>query len=277
MIRLTSLYSLHLGTLHYHTLHNIIKMNQVTSVSQIVILALIVFFLHITLSSCEEEYNKNNLHGQLKIRRRDAIRSKEPIDCSEDEEEIIRKNRRRLRLLRRKKCKQDEKVMKELEKEASKSKSNNAVPTTASKSNETYLTWKTQTDYSYSKYLPTEIDESKGIHFHWTIQRGTGTIEIGVAIKIDSQQGWAEIGFSDHGGRRGADFVHFTRTGKALPSLVDGYVLDDIHEKPIADKKQDWELIHHSITNDGYLIFEAKRDLDTKDGFDKPLLDDSNM
>ena len=174
----------------------------------------------------------------------------------------------------------------ELKKKAlEESASKNTVSTTtsskyplsfsSSKSYENYLVWKAKSAYDHSVYLQTEDDKSKGIQFHWKIHSDAGTIQIGVAVKNDSQQGWVEIGFSDHGGRRGADIIYFTRTDKASLSLIDGYVLDDIDEKPLVDKKQDWELIDHSITDDGYLIFEAKRALDTKDNFDKPLIDDS--
>ena len=182
-----------------------------------------------------------------------------------------------------------EKIIKDKEKHEKQSSTNtNALSKpspTSSEPYDSYLTWNAQSAYDNSVFLPTEIDKSKGIQFHWTIRsdsdeeeyRDRGTIQIGVAVKIDSQQGWAEIGFSEHGGRRGADVVHFTRTGRASSSIVDGYVLDDIDKKPIADRQQDWKLIDHFITNDGYLIFEARRALDTKDSFDRSIIDDSGV
>jgi len=67
--------------------------------------------------------------------------------------------------------------------------------------------------------------------------------------------------------------VHFT---SASSSIVDAHILDDL-VAPTPDEIQDWELIYHTLTDDGYLIFEASRSLKTSDTFDRVFHDDSDI
>ncbi|KAI2497878.1 copper type II ascorbate-dependent monooxygenase [Fragilaria crotonensis] len=56
--------------------------------------------------------------------------------------------------------------------------------------------------------------------------------------------------------------------------LVDSYVLADL-VTPMPDDCQSWTLVN-SVTQDGFIIFEAYRLLDTGDTQDRPITDDSN-
>jgi hypothetical protein len=170
--------------------------------------------------------------------------------------------------------------------------------------------------YTNSVYIPTSTNTCRGIGFHWTIdydedvdvdvnvstpsdsgsdsdnnigtvteaKTKTGTIQIAVAVQVNSnlnsKEGWAAIGFSETGGMRGADVVYFASSSTSnenMGSIIDAHILDSLAlSQPTPDMKQDWISINHIITDDGYLIFEAKRKLDTNDVFDRPFVDDSS-
>ena len=140
--------------------------------------------------------------------------------------------------------------------------------------NDGYITWSSQASYDNSVYIPTSSDDCKGMGFHWTIDNDKGTIQIAAAVKTDgNNSGWAAIGFSETGGMRGADVVYFTSSSS---TIADAYIRDELVH-PILDNSQDWELVDYVITDDGYLIFEASRALDTKDPFDRPFVDDTSI
>jgi hypothetical protein len=72
---------------------------------------------------------------------------------------------------------------------------------------------------------------------------------------------------------KGADLVYYqTSTGE----LVDAYVTDG-YVRPTDDEKNDWTLDQVTETEDGFLIVQASRALDTGDVFhDHKIVDDSN-
>ena len=148
-------------------------------------------------------------------------------------------------------------------------------------SNDGFVGWSTSSSadsYQNSAYIATSSDPCKGIGFHWTIDTDQESIQIAVAVQIgassaSSNNGWAAIGFSENGGMRGADVVYYTASSD---TITDAYVLD-VLAQPSEDASQDWELVDSTITSDGYLIFEAKRDLDTKDAFDRKFVDDTDI
>jgi len=141
--------------------------------------------------------------------------------------------------------------------------------------NDEYLAWAMASaqseSYANSIYIPTTADECVGLGFYWTIT-DQGTIDIAVAVHIDSQEGWVAVGFSETKGMRGADVVYFTTQGA---KVVDAHIKDEL-VKPYDDEKQDWILQSYTVTDDGYLIFEATRSLNTYDYFDRPFVDDSS-
>jgi hypothetical protein len=74
---------------------------------------------------------------------------------------------------------------------------------------------------------------------------------------------------------RGADMVIFTGGAEDEQyKLTDTYVLQELY--PIEDDCQNWELVHGSIA-DGFVIFEAVRELDTGDLQDRKMRDDSDL
>ena len=138
-----------------------------------------------------------------------------------------------------------------------------------------YVSWVSKSSYENSLYIPTSSDDCIGMGFHWTIDKDQSIIQIAAAVQTDgnNRSGWAAVGFSENGGMQGADVVFFTSSSS---TVADGYILDEL-VRPTLDNSQDWELIDYTITEDGYLIFEAYRALDTKDPFDRPFVDDTSI
>jgi dopamine beta-monooxygenase len=148
---------------------------------------------------------------------------------------------------------------------------------TAVVSDNGYNSWKLSAgvNYNHQIYVPTASDPCVGISFHWSILGSS--IQIAVASFIGTNLvesgGWVGLGFSETGGMSGADIVYYETSTN---SLVDAHVLDG-NAKPIRDSQQDWALINATISEDGYLIFEAQRLLDTGDRDDWPFVDDSHV
>jgi len=84
--------------------------------------------------------------------------------------------------------------------------------------------------------------------------------------------GWAAFGIAEAGGMFGADVVSFTTANPTV--LVDGYILDDRQVR--VDTSQDWTLIS-SVVEDGWIIAEATRKLDTGDTQDNTLKNDKEL
>jgi hypothetical protein len=63
---------------------------------------------------------------------------------------------------------------------------------------------------------------------------------------------------------RGADIIMYSAE---TDKLVDSYVLDDL-VTPMSDDCQSWTLVN-SIAQDGFIIFEATRALNTGDSQDR--------
>ena len=132
--------------------------------------------------------------------------------------------------------------------------------------NAPYLQWLTEAGSSYanSLYLFSQTDPTDGVAIHWKVVGDS--LAVAVAARAE---GWVAIGFSENGGMFGSDVVHFEAVDG---SLTDAHIL---RERAVeVDTCQDWNLVAHR-TDDGFLIFEATRLLDTGDPQDRALMDDS--
>lgn len=133
--------------------------------------------------------------------------------------------------------------------------------------------------YENELFLPTKSDPCKGMAFHWNIvEDGTDSkIQIGVVVKTSSAlegSGWVGFGFSEAGGMRGADIVYYEADSN---TIVDSYVGDG-YLRPMRDQvSQDWSLVRGEITNDGFLLFEAERDLVAANVEDHDIVNDSSL
>lgn len=132
----------------------------------------------------------------------------------------------------------------------------------------TYNDWVvvTGTQYTRNIYLPGP-DASNGAAIHWNIQ--DDRINLAVAVRAT---GWVGFGISENGGMRGADMVIFQADGE---EIIDSHVLEELFPTP--DACQSWSLVNSIVSDDGFLIFEASRLLNTGDAQDRALVDDSSL
>ena len=122
--------------------------------------------------------------------------------------------------------------------------------------------------YHGALYIPTTSDPCKGMAMHWDIH-DDAIFSLAIAVEAT---GWAAFGMSETGGMRGADIVYYeTLSGE----LIDAYVTDG-YVRPTVDDSQDWVLERVTQTDDGFLIVQATRALDTGDAVqDRRIVNDS--
>ena len=113
-------------------------------------------------------------------------------------------------------------------------------------------------------------EKENGIHIHWNIDKGRNRLQLAAAVEAE---GWVGIGISEVGGMLGSDMVVFT----AKTETIHDYHVKQYYSSPIMDDCQDWILIRSkSKVSDGYIIFEAERDLDTFDPQDHIIINDQS-
>ena len=129
-----------------------------------------------------------------------------------------------------------------------------------------YTDWLAGVSYNKSIFIESPYDATTGAAVHWNIV--DDMIYLGVAVT--QATGWAAFGLAESGSMRGADIVMYTAE---TDTLTDTYVLDELVQ-PFLDTCQSWTLIN-SVVDDGFIIFEAKRLLNTSDTQDRIIIDDS--
>ena len=105
------------------------------------------------------------------------------------------------------------------------------------------------------------------IAFHWRIENG----RLYIAAAVEAS-GWLGFGLAEVGGMPGADMLLFIASDN---KLVDAYATE--YAAPIEDQCQDWTLEYSTVNlEQGFLIFEASRELATGDPNDCNVTHDSN-
>ena len=137
--------------------------------------------------------------------------------------------------------------------------------------NTPYLTWLSahRDDYDNQIFLPkagSEQSLDEGVALHWSIDNESNSIQIAVAARAT---GWLGFGIAEAGGMPGSDIALFTSNDQ---ELIDAHV-GATSGMPIQDECQNWNL-SRSTSEDGFIIFEAERLLDTGDEHDRPIMDD---
>lgn len=136
---------------------------------------------------------------------------------------------------------------------------------------EGYAVWyqdEASTQYDRSLYMPSADSTQEGVAVHWKIDQTNNSIQLAVAARAN---GWIGFGLAEAGGMKGADMVVYSA---ASNTLVDMYNLDD--RTPQRDDCQDWALVDFTMTDDGFLIFQATRALVTGDSMDREIVDDAD-
>jgi len=146
---------------------------------------------------------------------------------------------------------------------------------------EDYTTWLTDHSSSYSRheFMPSAASSDStsayedGAAIFWTIDSDTQTIQLALAVRAT---GWAGFGISEAGGMIGSDMALFEASSPN--ELIDAHVVDD-QAMPLTDTTcQDWALKSTSSPiagENGWIIVEVSRLLDTHDTQDHALKDDS--
>jgi Copper type II ascorbate-dependent monooxygenase, N-terminal domain/DOMON domain/Copper type II ascorbate-dependent monooxygenase, C-terminal domain len=149
--------------------------------------------------------------------------------------------------------------------------------------NDVYTSWYqgASPKYPNSVFMNTSING--GVGLFWSINMTNEMIQLAVVCPIGS--GWCGFGIAEAGGMKGSDMIIYEAEAD---ELYDAYVLDDISAGPVRDECQNWKLLNSIASSqvtqtksggtddDGVMIFEATRLLDTGDTFDKTFFNDSD-
>jgi hypothetical protein len=125
--------------------------------------------------------------------------------------------------------------------------------------------------YSNYVYMPGSDPAAphNGVAVHWNIDGDY--VNIAVAARAT---GWVGFGLAEAGGMIGADMVLFTASNP--DSVVDAYT-DDERNPKVDDCSGDWELMDSNVDLDnGFIMFEARRLLDTEDPQDRAIVNDAS-
>eukprot|EP00980_Cylindrotheca_fusiformis_P011682 scaffold2770_cov104-Cylindrotheca_fusiformis.AAC.3 len=146
--------------------------------------------------------------------------------------------------------------------------------------NDGYLSWLENESggqmYEKSIFLTgaSGSEDNQGVAFHWTIlssmeEGEMDTIDLALVVRA---RGWVGFGIAEAGGMAGADVLLYN---VASEEVQDAYFMND--RIPRVDDCQDWKLVKSEVTDDGFLIVQASRRLDTGDMQDRRIHDDSAM
>jgi DOMON domain len=151
----------------------------------------------------------------------------------------------------------------------------------------TYVDWLKSTAAVYNKhaFLPMVTDRSNGAAVLWKLssEKSDDTTAVGrsdnaeyshiqVAVAVRAT-GWVGFGISEAGGMLGSD-IALWESGNP-DTIRDSYVVEDF-DVPKLDDCQSWTLNNHIMEN-GWIIVEMTRLLDTMDTQDHKLIDDSRL
>lgn len=131
-----------------------------------------------------------------------------------------------------------------------------------------YQRWYEERGTVYQNVARIGSDDVRNAAVSWNIVDD----EIHVAVAANAT-GWVSLGIAESGGMPGADVVIYTVKDDAL---IDAHAT--AYAAPIVDKCQNWELAHSEVDlEEGYVVFEAVRKLDTGDPQDRAIGDDSDV
>ena len=124
--------------------------------------------------------------------------------------------------------------------------------------------------------MPSSIDPSNGAAIHWRVDEEW--LHIAVAARCT---GWVGFGLAEAGGMLGSDMALFV--GSRPSEIVDAHVIENFYPEE-DDCQQDWILVDSSglsskseaQDSEDFLMFEARRKLDTGDPQDNKVIQDAN-
>mmetsp|Transcript_5138 Transcript_5138/g.7439 ORF Transcript_5138/g.7439 Transcript_5138/m.7439 type:complete len:645 (+) Transcript_5138:49-1983(+) len=153
---------------------------------------------------------------------------------------------------------------------ATKETAESYFPSFGDAEKEPYNSW---LDINFSTYerhtfLTSNAGPGEGAAVFWVVDGDH--IQFAVAVKAS---GWLGFGISEAGGMLGADVVTFRTSSPS--ELVDSYILE-ARAAPLPDDCNNWILLSSQL-DDGWIILEMKRALDTGDTQDHKIVNDNNF
>lgn len=141
---------------------------------------------------------------------------------------------------------------------------------------EQYTNWLADhysSSYPRHTFLPSSSGDDDGAAVFWNIEGDI--VHFALVVRAD-ENGWAGFGISEAGGMLGSDMALY-EASKPTPELVDSHVVDNL-ATPLTDAacSQDWTL-KDAISEDGWMIVEMSRLLDTQDGQDVAIKEDADL
>ena len=123
----------------------------------------------------------------------------------------------------------------------------------------------------YEKQTFLSTSNGSGAGLFWKVDNE----EIQFAIAVHTI-GWVGLGISEAGGMIGSDSMLFELASP--DKVIDSYVIEDKGAGPLVDDCQDWTLVNATILEDeGWMIVEVKRALNTFDTQDIPIVNDEEL
>ena len=132
--------------------------------------------------------------------------------------------------------------------------------------------------YERSVFLPTSSNPQEGAAVFWSIHDDADEIALSRTSKpwiqfavVVQASGWVGFGLSEAGGMRGSDMVIWDSQD---PTKVrDAHVMEE--RFPQDDVCSNWDLLK-ATADDGWIMLEVARNLDTGDSQDLAIMDDSD-
>ena len=136
-----------------------------------------------------------------------------------------------------------------------------------------YTSWKQNEGSNYDQYTYLKRDGvDVDAALHWSIIEEEESIKMALITKAS---GWSAFGIAESGGMPGSDIAVFTMSEDGIGVLMD-YHATAYAPPELDNSHDDWTLVSSSLTQDGFLIWEAERLLDTGDVYgDRVFLNDA--
>ncbi|CAJ1960436.1 unnamed protein product [Cylindrotheca closterium] len=135
----------------------------------------------------------------------------------------------------------------------------------------TFLNWldaKFGTSVSQHSFLTSSSNADNGAAVFWEINGDE--IEFAIVVRAS---GWVALGISEAGGMFGSDVVYYESSNPN--TVVDSHIMDS-RAAPLVDDCQNWSFLSTTIEQ-GWLILEVRRPLDTGDFQDHVLRNDEEL
>jgi len=118
-------------------------------------------------------------------------------------------------------------------------------------------------------FMPTENSDD-GAAVFWNLDEENKEVHLAIAVHAE---GWVGLGVAEAGGMIGSDIALFESSSPE--EVIDSYVIED-RSRPLVDACQDWNLTDATV-QDGWMIVELRRLLDTQDSQDHPIMNDVEL